>query len=271
MVVNFLVQRYKEGGGYRVICLARSAINSVLKILNHKNLDTHPLITRFIKGVYNNRPPLMKQDTVWDPTLLLTYIDRMGDNDDLNLKQLTYKTVALLMLLSGSRVHCIHAFSTDCMQVSKGISYTFYPTVLLKHSRPKFRGKPITYRAYPNNKNLCIVQALQDYIWRRDLITETDALLVTHKQPHRSATKDTIARWLKETLKLAGIHNYSAHSYRSASTSLAFCRTLPLKDIMAQGQWTNLNTWARYYKREISRHCVSNEENFATTILNAVD
>ena len=40
---------------------------------------------------------------------------------------------------------------------------------------------------------------------------------------------------------------------------------------MAQGQWTNLNTWARYYKKEISRYCVSNEENFATTILNAVD
>ena len=213
----------------------------------------------------------MKQDTVWDPTLLLTYIDSLGDNDDLNLKQPTYKTVALLMLLSGSRVHCIHAISTDCMQVSKVSSYTFYPTALLKHSRPKFRGKPITYRAYPNNKNLCVVQALQDYIWRRDLITETDALLVTLRQPHRPASKDSIARWLKDTLKLAGIQNYSAHSYRSASTSLAFCRTVPLKDIMAQGQWTNLNTWAKYYKKEISTYYVSNKDNFATNILNSVD
>ena len=140
-------------GGYRAICLARSAINSVIKLLNHKDLDTHPLIRRFIRGVHNCRPPLMKQSTVWDPTILLRFIDEMGDNDDLSLKQLTYKAVALLTLLSGSRVHCVHAFSTDCMQKAGAIIFTYYPTVL-KHSCPKSRRKPIIYRAYPNNPKL---------------------------------------------------------------------------------------------------------------------
>ena len=269
MVLNFLVQLFREGGGYRSICLARSSINSVLKLLNHKNLDTHPLITRFLKGVYNIRPPLMKQETVWDPCKLLRYIDQMGENDHLNLKQLTYKTVALMMLLSGSRVHCVQAFSTDCMQFSQGETYTFYPTVLLKHSRPKFRGKPITFRSYPNNKHLCVVQALQDYIWRRDMETDTDALLITHRQPHRPATKGTVARWLKDILSQAGIKNYTAHSYRSASTSLAFCRTLSIKEIMAQGQWTQLNTWAKYYHKEIIEH-VHNQDNYASTILDSI-
>ena len=256
-IIQFLSELYKKGGGYRAICLARSAINSVIKLLNHKDLDTHPLIRRFIRGVHNCRPPLMKQSTVWDPTILLRFIDEMGDNDDLSLKQLTYKTVALLMLLSGSRVHCVHAFSTDSMHRSGGNAFTFYPTVLLKHSRPKFRGKPITYRAYPDNPRLCIVKSLEDYIWRRDMITDTDALLVTHRAPHRPASKDSIARWLKDALKEAGITNYTAHSYRSASTSLAFCRTVSLKEILEQGQWTQQNTWSKYYKKELSMYCTS--------------
>ena len=269
-VINFLTKLYKEGGKYRSICLARSAINSVIKLLNHKDLDKHPLVSRFLKGVHNSRPPLMKQQTVWDPRILLRYIDKMGDNDDLNLKQLTYKTVALVMLLSGSRVHCIHAFSTDCMHKSGSNAYTFYPTVLLKHSRPKFRGKPITYRAYPNNNRLCVIKALEDYIWRRDMITETDSLFITHRRPHRPASKDTIARWLKDALTEAGIDNYTAHSFRSASTSLAFCRTVSIKEIMEQGQWTQHNTWSTYYKKELSVYCISNRDNFATQILTSI-
>ena len=174
------------------------------------------------------------------------------------------------MLLSGSRVHCIHAFSTDCMHKSGSNAYTFYPTVLLKHSRPKFRGKPITYRAYPNNNRLCVIKALEDYIWRRDMITETDSLFITHRRPHRPASKDTIARWLKDALTEAGIDNYTAHSFRSASTSLAFCRTVSIKEIMEQGQWTQHNTWSTYYKKELSVYCISNRDNFATQILTSI-
>ena len=99
------------------------------------------------------------------------------------------------------------------------------------------------------------------------MITETDALLVTHRAPHRPASKDSIARWLKDTLKEAGI--YTAHSYRSASTSLAFCRTVSLKEILEQGQWTQRNTWAKYYKKELSMYCTSREDNFASHILDA--
>ena len=107
--------------------MARSAINSVIKLLNHKYLDTHLLIRWFIRGVHDFRLPFMKQSKVWDPRILLRYIDDIGDNDDLTLKQLTYKTVALLKLLSGSRVHCVHAFSTDCMHKSGGMHSLFMP------------------------------------------------------------------------------------------------------------------------------------------------
>ena len=258
---------FEEGKGHRAICAARSALNSVFNTQGHKDISEHPLLTRFCKGVYNLRPPPMKQKQIWDPKILLEYISSMGNNDTLTLQQLTYKTVCLLMLLSGSRVHCIKAFSTACMQKSEE-HYTFYPTVLLKHSRPKFRGKPITYRSYPHNPNICVVTSLNDYIARKVLLTDTDALLITHRKPHRPAHRDTIARWLKDALKLAGIKNYSAHSYRAAGTSLAFSLTRSTKEIMEQGQWTSENTWSNYYSKEIIYRASKN--NFATVIQSSV-
>ena len=208
----------------------------------------------------------MKRNETWDPTTLLDFINGMGENTTLTLQQLTYKTVGLLMLLSGSRVHCIHAFSTLCMTRSEGV-YTFYPTVLLKHSRPKFRGNPIIYRNYPSNQNLCVVKALDEYISRKTAICTTDALLITHRRPHKPAHRDTVARWLKDLLQKAGIKNYTAHTYRAAGTSLAHTLKLSTKDIMKQGQWTRESTWSRYYHKEVI-HTV--RDNFASLLQSTI-
>ena len=265
-IINFLTLMYKEGRGHRAICAARSALNAIIDTQGHKDFSMHPLLTRFCKGVFNLRPPPMKQQQIWDPRILLDHIDALGDNNNLTLQQLSYKTVCLVMLLSGSRVHCIHAFSTLCMQRYEG--HTFYPTVLLKHSRPKFRGKPITYKNYPHNPRLCVVRALDEYIKRKTTLASSDALFLTHRKPHKPAHRDTIARWLKDSLKQAGINNYTAHSYRAASTSLAFNRNLSIKDIMQQGQWTAESTWSRYYQKEIIHRL--NKDNFSATIQSSV-
>ena len=127
-IIQFLTLLFREGRGHRAICAARSALNSIIHTQGHRDLSMHPLLTRFCKGVFNLRPPPMKRNETWDPTTLLDFINGMGENATLTLQQLTYKTVGLLMLLSGSRVHCIHAFSTLCMTRSEGL-HTIYPTV----------------------------------------------------------------------------------------------------------------------------------------------
>ena len=162
-----------------------------------------------------------------NPNTVLDYIDNLGENTELSLRFLSHKLVALLMLLSASRAHCIHAFSTDAMEFNEN-EYVFYPTVLLKHSRPKFRGDPIVYKSFPQNTRLCIVHTISEYISRRDALTTTDALLITYRKPHHPAHRDTVARWLKNVLKDAGIKNFTAHSYRAASTSCAYAAKLQL-------------------------------------------
>ena len=164
------------------MCNARSALNAVIHLQGHKDLSRHPLVRRFFKGVFNVRPPPMKPQYTWDPGLLLEYIENLGDNDGLDLKTLSLKLTALLMLLSGNRVHCVHSLSTEDMHRTARV-YTFYPTVLLKHSRTKFRGKPLTYKAYPRHKNLCVYTTLDAYINRTSTIKTSLALLVTHRKP----------------------------------------------------------------------------------------
>ena len=145
-------------------------------------------------------------------------------------------------------------------------SYVFYPTTLMKHSRPNFRGKPIKYKEYPMNKNLCVVQALNAYIARTNDLSMSPNLLLTHRKPYRPASKDTVARWLKEILADAGINNYTAHTFRHASTSVARnYAKLTIKDIMSQGQWTSSNTWFRHYNSDIINSNI--HRDFGTSIL----
>ena len=89
------------------------------------------------------------------------------------------------MLLSGSRVHSVHAIPTSHMHRFDE-PYTFYPAALLKHSRPKFHGRLITYWAFPHNSALCVVKTLHECIARKTALCDMDA----------SAHRDTIARWL---------------------------------------------------------------------------
>ena len=211
---------------------------------------------RFFKGVFNLRPPKTAKTSTWDVNTLLLHIKNMPINSNLFFKDLTHKLVALLMLLASSRVHYIHSFSIGAMAMTKD-TCTFYPTVLLKHSRPSFPGEPITYQKFPDDEQLCILSCLREYLDRRYELVQmqeiTDKLLITHRKPHHAAHKDTVARWLKEILKDAGIDTtrFTAHTYRAASSSFLHEQQLPIDEILKRGQWTQKSTFLKYYRKDI--------------------
>ena len=254
LIVNFLQGLYEEGLGYNALCQARSALNAIFKTgLNNSELASHQLVTRFLKGVFQVRPPFRRPKLTWNLESVLNYLDSLPDLSALSLKMLSYKLVGLLMLLSASRVNTIHAFSVTAMSRTAG-AYTFHPTSLLKHSRPGFLGNSVTFHAFPQNRNLCIVSILDEYLKRRALLTDIPQLIVTHRSPHKGASSDTIARWLKELLTLSGIDTsiFKAHSFRGASSSYAHKMSVPLQDIMSMGQWSQESTWTRFYNKTIS-------------------
>ena len=63
----------------------------------------------------------------------------------------------------------------------------------------------------------------------------------------------TIARWVKEVLRLSGIDisQFPAHSTRSASTSTAFRLGVPISDIMKVAEWTQAFTFKKFYQKPI--------------------
>ena len=56
-VVNFLAHMFKEGYQYRSLNAYRSAISSVHEKVDGYEVGQHPLVSRLLKGVFNQRPP----------------------------------------------------------------------------------------------------------------------------------------------------------------------------------------------------------------------
>ena len=61
-VANFLANLYEKGYQYRSLNAYRSAISSVHAEVDGQPVGQHPLITRLLKGVFNERPPPPSQD-----------------------------------------------------------------------------------------------------------------------------------------------------------------------------------------------------------------
>ena len=73
MVLKYLTELYNAGCSYSNINLARSALSAII-ITEHQSLGAHPLISRFMKGVFNKRPPRPRYEEIWDVKPVLDYL-----------------------------------------------------------------------------------------------------------------------------------------------------------------------------------------------------
>ena len=97
-VANFLADLFKEGYLYRSLNSYRSAISALHSKVDGYSVGQHPLITRMLKGVFNERPPVAKYSAFWDVGVVLKYLKGLGTNDTLSLRLLLIK---LAMFPSG--------------------------------------------------------------------------------------------------------------------------------------------------------------------------
>ena len=89
----------------------------------------------------------------------------------------------------------------------------FYPSELLKYDR---QGRPrdkIIYKKFENSK-LCPMAATKEYLKRRaEYSVAHTKFLFTNVNPYGPPHKDTIARWVKNTLAQAGVNAKCFSSY----------------------------------------------------------
>ena len=89
--------------------------------------------------------------------------------------------------------------------------------------------------------------------------------LITTISPYGPPHKDTIARWVKNTLtKSSSEYIFSSHSCRLSASSKANNMGLDLDAILKMGCWSQQSTFQKFYSKELeymgknnssSNHC----------------
>jgi hypothetical protein len=147
----------------------------------NNTFGSHPLVCRFMKGVFETKPSLPRYSETWDVTIVINYLAALGPPDGLTMKVLTYKVVMLLALLSGQRRQTLHALDINGMQLDSD-KCIFTIRTLLKTSRVGHHLPPIKLLAFKPDPALCIVTHLERYIDRtRDLRGNQAQLLIVFK------------------------------------------------------------------------------------------
>ena len=220
-IVNFLAYLFNKGYQYRSLNSYHSAISAVHAEVDGYTVGQHPLVTRMLKGAFNERPPLPRYSTFWEVGVVLRYLKQLGGDDSLSLRLLSIKSAMLLALARPSR-------SVDLSKLdirtrfftSSGL--VFKPQHLSKQSR---QSKPLAdffYPRFPEDPQVCPVVTLQAYEARtlefRALKSDSPktTLFLSWIEKHNPVTSCTIARWLKTCLQDAGIDTgiFNAHSVR---------------------------------------------------------
>ena len=102
----------------------------------HYPVGQHPLIKRFLKGVFNKKPSFPRYSEIWDVSVVFNWMKTI-DFDNMCLKLLTLKTTMLLALLSGQRIQTLKTLSLKNLKLTD-FQVEFRIHSLLKQNRPGF-------------------------------------------------------------------------------------------------------------------------------------
>ena len=242
----------------------RSALSAVVLPRHGISVGSHPIVRRYMNGVFNLRPPRPRYRATWDVTVVLNYLRSLGPNESLTLKNLTMKLVTLISLISGQRCQTLALINLDnAYPTAQGVKFVI--TDLIKTRKA---GKPpanIILESYPHDDLLCVMGVLKAYLREtRTYRKKKRYLFLSYVRPHRVAGSQTISRWIKTTLKMAGVDTdiFKAHSTRAAACSAALSHGTPLEVIVKSAGWTKSTTFARYYNKPIVQH-----DSFAKSVL----
>jgi site-specific recombinase XerD len=261
-VLEFLYSVYVSGVGYSSVNTARSALSFFLPYIEGFSVGQHPLVIRFVKGIYKLRPPRPRYNYTWDVNLLLNMFREWSNNDLLSRERLTLKLVSLLAIVTAQRVQSINLIKLSNMLIEGNRLLIKIPDII-KTSRPGGIQPLFVFPPYHESK-LCLKSVILTYIKYTMNVRKDDELLLGLEQPYSKISNQTVSRWLKKCLMLAGIDSeiFKGHSYRHASTSKAFNQGCNIDVIFNKAGWAHNSTvFAKFYNRQIC------EDNYMDMIL----
>lgn len=138
-------------------------------------IGAHPVVIRYMKGIFNLRPSGRKYTETWPVSKVLIYLQKLSP-----IKELSLKLVMLIALTLASRTQSIHLLSIENM--SKDFeTYTLDYSVLLKQTRPGTNNLMAELKSYPVDRLLCVIFTLKEYLKRTQSLRQGEArLFISH-------------------------------------------------------------------------------------------
>ncbi|CAH3032498.1 unnamed protein product [Porites lobata] len=85
-VLEFLQELYERGLRYSCLNTARSALSSIIVLDGNVTVGNHPLVQRFLKGVFQTRPAFPRYTTTWDTSIVLTDLKTLHPPKEISLQ-----------------------------------------------------------------------------------------------------------------------------------------------------------------------------------------
>ena len=258
IVLEFLTDLFDKGLQYRTINTYRSAISMTHLPLDDSLIGSHPLVSRFMKGVFQSRPLCPRYLATWDVSVVLSHLRSLSPKEDLSFKDITFKLTMLMALVGATRADTLHKLDLQ-FRVFKHDGVSFTIPQLTKTSNPKKPSLKLFFPAFPQDRRLCPVTYLKHYEgltkeFRPEMSgNKPNPLFLSILSPHKPITSSTLSRWIKCILKDSGIDTstFKGHSTRSAATSAARNKSVSVMDIMKVADWSNSNTFTKFYYKPI--------------------
>lgn len=263
-VLDFLTSLFSTGVGYSAINTAKCALGTIVTLADGRPMLHHPLLKRYMKGIFEQRPSLPRYSATWDVGQVLEVLKSIPPTS-LGLKELSQRLALLLAMVTGQRLQTLVALNTADMTKSP-TGYVFYIKKLLKTSKPGAHLAPIRLESY-STKDVCVVHHIELYIAKTTPLKPEaeNSLFISYRKPYKAVGEETLSRWIKSALQAAGVDTatFSAHSTRGAATSAALKHGAPLDVILKAANWKSAKTFEKFYKRDT----IDTQPDFASTVL----
>ena len=202
-----------------------------------------------MKGTFSVSRPLPKHSAFWNVSHVLQYLRKI-DSEMCFLKDIMHKVIMLLCLASFVCVHTISLIWKSNVHFLADKSAIIFIYKDLKVKRPRRSS------LYSGISTLQSRQALmpcsQPETRARFLrALSQDQLFISYSPPHKPVSKDSLSRWVKNSLQFAGfeISIFTVHSVRGASSSACRSSGLSLPFILSRADWSTDKTFKTFYNK----------------------
>ena len=121
-ILLFLYDLFQSGVGYSLMNTAQSLLLTFINI-DGVSVGQYPIITRFMKGIFNIKSALPRYNFTWDVGIVITYISKI---DTSSLKYLSQKLATLSVLLYCKRCgEILLVLGIRNLDLSENVLYEF--------------------------------------------------------------------------------------------------------------------------------------------------